>query len=242
MNLQLNNKSQKHRRFSPSVHISPDSRSSELERRSRSYDRDRSRSMPLALSVEGDTSLFSQSLWSALSSRHFSWDGDCSFSWVWDDLSLKEMRGKKISTCRVFKAKFYHFFLQNASRLKGEPLPLMPMRMGVRAVPLLMPVFPLSLSIPLTAFFSRMRGMVAPWTMGGWTASIPDKTKRKQVLPDRSHLWMLMQNLLLRLKTFNQPLQTHLYRSPLLDLDLRLKHSVSFNVNFIFVQKKSILR
>lgn len=196
MNLQLNNKSQK-MRFSPSVHISPDSRSSELERRSRSYDRDRSRSLPLALSVEGDISLFSlfslfsQSLWSALSSRHFSWDGERSLSWdVWDDLSLKEMRGKKISTSRVFKVKFYHFFLQNVSRLKGEPLPLMPMRMGVRAVPLLVPVFPLPLSIPFTAFFSRMRGMVAPWTMGRWTAAIPDNTRRKPVLPDMSHLSM----------------------------------------------------
>lgn len=94
---------------------------------------------------------------------------------------------KKISTCRVFKVKFYHFFLQNVGRLKGEPLPLMPMRMGVRAVPLLVPVFPLPFSIPFTTFFSRMRGMVAPWTMGGWTAAIPDKT-RKPVLPDMSHL------------------------------------------------------
>lgn len=190
--LQLNNKSQKRKRFPPSVHISPDSRSSELERRSRSYDRDRSRSLPLALSVEGDVSLSSQTLWSALSSRHFSWDGEGSLSRVWDDLSLKEMRKKKkITTCRVFKVKFYHFFLQSVSRLKGEPLPPMPMRMGVRAVPLLVPVFPLSLSF--SAFFSGMRGMVTPWTMGGWTAAIPDKKKkRKQVSSDRSHLSMFM--------------------------------------------------
>lgn len=192
MNLKLNNKSHKRWGFSPSVHISPDSRSSELERRSRSYDKDRSRSLPLALSMEGDVSLSSQSLWSALSSRHFSWDGERSLSRVWDDLSLKEMRNK-ISTCRLFQVKFYYFFLQNVSGLKGEPLPLMSMRMGVRAVPFLVPVFPLPLSIPFSAFFSGMRGMVAPWTMGGWTAAIPDKTKRKQVSSDRSHLYVYVE-------------------------------------------------
>lgn len=68
----------------PPVHISPDSRSSELERerRSRSYDSDLSRSLSLALSVEGDISLLFQSLYSALSSRHPSADSDRSLSRV----------------------------------------------------------------------------------------------------------------------------------------------------------------
>lgn len=122
MKLQLKNKSQHDRRFSPSVHISPDSRSSELERRSRSYDRDLSRSLPLALSTGGVVSLFSQSLWSALSSRHFSWDGEPSRSRVWDDLSQKGKKNnkyKKKSAPAGFKVKRHRFFRQNVSRLEG---------------------------------------------------------------------------------------------------------------------------
>lgn len=46
----------------PAVHISPDSRSSELDRRSRSHDTDLSRSFSLAMSGEVDLSLSSQSL------------------------------------------------------------------------------------------------------------------------------------------------------------------------------------
>ncbi|KAG7233829.1 hypothetical protein INR49_006532, partial [Caranx melampygus] len=65
-----------------------DSRSSELERRSRSYDRDLSRSLPLAVSGEVDLSLSSQSPYSALSTRHpspafslhLSWDNERSLS------------------------------------------------------------------------------------------------------------------------------------------------------------------
>lgn len=64
------------------AHISPDSRSSELERerRSRSNDSDLSRSLSLALSVGGDTSLSTQSLSSAFSSRHPSSGGKHSLS------------------------------------------------------------------------------------------------------------------------------------------------------------------
>lgn len=89
---------------SPPVHISPDSRSSELERRSRSIDRDLSRSLPLAVSAEGELSLSSQSLYSALSSRHpsphLSWDSERSLSRVWDDLSLEDLR--KNQSNRIF--------------------------------------------------------------------------------------------------------------------------------------------
>lgn len=93
MFLLLNNISKsKTLEVSPPVHISPDSRSSELERRSRSNDRDLSRSLPLVLSTEGDFSLSSQSLYSGLSSRHPSWDSERSFSWVWDVLSLEDLR------------------------------------------------------------------------------------------------------------------------------------------------------
>lgn len=81
---------------SPPVHISPDSRSSELERRSRSNERDVSRSLPLALSTEGDLSLSSKSLNSALSSRHPPGESEHSLSWVWDDLSLEDRQKKKI--------------------------------------------------------------------------------------------------------------------------------------------------
>lgn len=101
MLLSLNNISKsKTMETSPPVHISPDSRSSELERRSRSYDRDLSRSLPLAVSGEVDLSLSSQSPYSALSSRHpsaafslhLSWDGERSLSRVCDDLSLEDLR------------------------------------------------------------------------------------------------------------------------------------------------------
>lgn len=89
--------------------ISPDSRSSELERerRSRSNDSDLSRSLSLALSAGGDTSLSTQSLSSAFSSRHPSSDGKHSLSRVWDDLSLEDLWEKhkvaEISQCWCLK-------------------------------------------------------------------------------------------------------------------------------------------
>lgn len=87
----------------PFAQISPDSRSSELERerRSRSNDSDRSRSLSLALSVGGDTSLSTQSLSSAFSSRHPSSGGTHSLSRVWDDLSLEDLWENAQSSRRV---------------------------------------------------------------------------------------------------------------------------------------------
>lgn len=85
------------------VQISPDSRSSELERRSRSNDMDLSLSFPLATLGEAERSLSSKSAPSTLSflhpsaarSRHLSWDGDSSLSRVWDDLSLEDLKEKR---------------------------------------------------------------------------------------------------------------------------------------------------
>lgn len=97
----------------PPIHISPDSRSSELERerRSRSYDSDLSRSLSLALSVEGDISLLFQSLYSALSSRHPSADSERSLSRVWDDLSLEDLRKKKNTAANFFTTNTTDFKL-----------------------------------------------------------------------------------------------------------------------------------
>lgn len=63
------------------VQISPDSRSSELERRSLSYDRDLSRSLPRAVSGEVDLSLSSHSAFSTLLSRHASPAPSLPLSW-----------------------------------------------------------------------------------------------------------------------------------------------------------------
>lgn len=79
-------------------------------------------------------------------------------------------------------------------RVKTEPLPLMPVGVGVRAVPLLVPMFPLPLPIPLSAVFSGMRGVVASGTMGGRTAAIPGNRGEQvfagQATPPGGFYWL----------------------------------------------------
>lgn len=45
--------------------------------------------------------------------------------------------------------------------MEATPLPFAPVGVGARAMPVLVSVFPLSLSIPLSALFPGMRGSVA---------------------------------------------------------------------------------